>query len=141
MRARRVAATLMAVAALATGAAACGDDGDSGDAGTPPATTTAAPTTAAPATTAASSTTERTGIDDPAAGKVVFTQNCSGCHTLADAGATGAVGPNLDDLKPDYSIVGSQVAYGGGGMPSFEGKLTSQQIGDVAAYVSSVAGG
>ncbi len=25
---------------------------------------------------------------------------CDGCHTLADAGATGTVGPNLDDAKP-----------------------------------------
>ncbi len=35
---------------------------------------------------------------DAAAGKEVFSANCAGCHTLADAGAAGAVGPNLDDL-------------------------------------------
>lgn len=35
---------------------------------------------------------------DPAAGKEVFAAaGCSGCHTLADAGAAGAVGPNLSD--------------------------------------------
>src|SRR5262249_49429568 len=35
---------------------------------------------------------------DPAAGKTVFTgtAGCAGCHTLAAAGATGTVGPNLD---------------------------------------------
>jgi len=31
-------------------------------------------------------------------GKSVFASNgCGGCHTLADAGTTGGVGPNLDD--------------------------------------------
>jgi cytochrome c551/c552 len=34
---------------------------------------------------------------DANAGKAVFSSaGCSGCHTLAAAGATGAVGPNLD---------------------------------------------
>ena len=36
---------------------------------------------------------------DAAAGKVVFTDNCGGCHTLSDAGTNGTIGPNLDD-KP-----------------------------------------
>ncbi len=65
---------------------------------------------------------------------------CSGCHTLADAGATGAVGPNLDDLKPDATTVAAKVASGGGGMPSFAGQLSAADIANVAAYVSSVAG-
>jgi cytochrome c2 len=30
------------------------------------------------------------------AGKTVFKANCGGCHTLADAGTTGNVGPTLD---------------------------------------------
>jgi cytochrome c oxidase subunit II len=33
--------------------------------------------------------------------KAVFTQNCASCHTLAAAGATGTVGPNLDNLAAD----------------------------------------
>lgn len=31
------------------------------------------------------------------AGKQLFTRACGGCHTLADAGTAGAIGPNLDD--------------------------------------------
>lgn len=31
------------------------------------------------------------------AGKQLFLDSCGGCHTLADAGTTGAVGPDLDD--------------------------------------------
>jgi mono/diheme cytochrome c family protein len=76
-----------------------------------------------------------------AAGKSVFeSAGCVGCHTLADAGATGAVGPNLDDAKPDAALVKERVTNGKGVMPSFKGKLSAAQIADVAAYVSSVAG-
>src|SRR3954466_10947736 len=75
-----------------------------------------------------------------AQGKQVFTQNCKGCHTLKDAGATGSVGPNLDDLKPDKATVVRQVNNGGGQMPAFKGKLTDAQIDAVATYVSTVSG-
>jgi mono/diheme cytochrome c family protein len=74
-------------------------------------------------------------------GKQVFTSaGCSGCHTLKDAGATGNVGPNLDQLKPSESVVAHQVEVGGGAMPSFKGQLSAAQIQAVAQYVSSVAG-
>jgi mono/diheme cytochrome c family protein len=75
-----------------------------------------------------------------AQGKQVFTQNCKGCHTLKDAGATGSVGPNLDDLQPDKATVVRQVNNGGGPMPAFKGKLSDAQINAVSAYVSSAAG-
>jgi len=75
-----------------------------------------------------------------AEGKQVFTQNCKGCHTLKDAGATGSVGPNLDDLKPPKATVVTQVNNGGGPMPAFKGKLTPAQIDAVSSYVSTVAG-
>lgn len=32
-----------------------------------------------------------------AAGKELFLARCAGCHTLADAGSTSTIGPNLDD--------------------------------------------
>ncbi|HEX4746375.1 MAG TPA: hypothetical protein VFU99_05775, partial [Gaiellaceae bacterium] len=31
------------------------------------------------------------------AGKEYFVQACGGCHTLADAGTSGTIGPDLDD--------------------------------------------
>ena len=97
---------------------------DSGGSTTEPGTTTGTPATG-----------------DAAAGKEVFASaGCTACHTLSDAGATGAVGPNLDEAKPPASLVVDRVTHGKGAMPSFEGQLTEQQIQDVAAYVSSVAG-
>ena len=78
---------------------------------------------------------------DAAAGKQVFeTAGCKSCHTLKDAGATGTVGPNLDEAKPSADLVVDRVTNGKGVMPSFSGQLSAKQIADVAAYVSSVAG-
>jgi len=73
-------------------------------------------------------------------GKDIFTSNCGSCHTLADAGTSGKVGPNLDDLMPSMAIVERQVTNGGAVMPAFKGKLTPAQITAVAKYVSSAAG-
>jgi len=73
-------------------------------------------------------------------GKDIFTANCGSCHTLKDAGTSGTVGPNLDQLKPDEARVQRQVTNGGGAMPAFKGTLTPAQITAVAKYVSSVAG-
>ena len=79
---------------------------------------------------------------DPVAGKKIFTSaGCSGCHTLADAGATGTVGPNLDQAKPDYQLATGRVTLGKGVMPSFKGQLSDQQIADVASYVVTATGG
>jgi mono/diheme cytochrome c family protein len=92
-----------------------------------------------------STETETTGAaGDPVAGKEVFTSvaqpSCTSCHTLADAGATGTVGPNLDAAQPPYDLVVDRVTNGQGVMPSFSGSLSEEQIQDVAAYVSSAAG-
>jgi mono/diheme cytochrome c family protein len=98
-------------------------------------------TTTQPATTPAPSTGGGGGGGDAAAGKAVFeSAGCGSCHTLADAGTSGAVGPNLDDAKPDAALVKERVTNGKGPMPPFKGQLTDAQIADVAAYVSSVAG-
>jgi mono/diheme cytochrome c family protein len=73
-------------------------------------------------------------------GKAIFQADCSSCHTLAAAKATGTVGPNLDQLKPADATVKHQVEVGGGVMPAFKGKLTDAQIAAVATFVSSSAG-
>jgi cytochrome c553 len=79
---------------------------------------------------------------DPVAGKEVFlgAAACGSCHTLADAGTSGSIGPNLDDSQPSNELVLDRVTNGQGAMPSFSSTLSEQQIADVAAYVSSVAG-
>jgi mono/diheme cytochrome c family protein len=82
------------------------------------------------------------GEGDAAAGEDVFSSSgCGGCHTLAAAGATGNVGPNLDETQPDFALVVDRVTNGAGAMPPFKDSLSEEQIADVAAYVSENAGG
>ena len=110
---RRLLLVLLATA-LALAVAGCGGGGGNG------------------ATAAATG-----GSGDAAAGKEVFASaGCGGCHTFSAAGASGNVGPNLDDASPSFDKVVSQVTNGGGAMPSFENDLTTQQIRDLAAFVS-----
>jgi len=79
---------------------------------------------------------------DAAAGAKTFTSaGCTGCHTLAAAHATGTVGPNLDQAKPDYRLATARVTLGKGVMPSFKGRLSDQEIANVAAYVVKSTGG
>jgi cytochrome c553 len=94
------------------------------------------------ATTPEHGTTTETGgstqeaLGDAAAGEKVFASaGCGSCHTLAAAGASGAVGPNLDETKPDAELVVDRVTHGSGAMPPFAGQLSDKEIQDVAAYV------
>ena len=100
------------------------------------------PTETTPTETTPTETTPAGGAEgDATAGKEVFaTAGCASCHTLADAGATATVGPNLDEAKPSADRVVERVTNGQGVMPPFKDQLDEQQIKDVAAYVSSVAG-
>ena len=127
-----------AVIPLALGLAGCGATSGPND----PTITRPYPNTVEGTTPSTTTTTKSGGGQgDAAAGKVVFTsQGCTSCHTLKDAGATGQVGPNLDEAKPPYALVVTRVTNGMGVMPAFKGQLTGKQIQDVAAYVSSVAG-
>ena len=65
---------------------------------------------------------------------------CSGCHTLADAGASGHVGPSLDgDVDLTEAFVADRVGNGQGQMPAFAGQMSADDIAAVAAYVTHVA--
>ncbi|MEZ5100370.1 MAG: c-type cytochrome [Thermoleophilia bacterium] len=76
-----------------------------------------------------------------AAGKELFASaGCGSCHTLAAAGASGAVGPNLDETKPAPELVVDRVTNGKGAMPPFSGQLSAEEIDQIAAFVSSAAG-
>jgi cytochrome c oxidase subunit 2 len=101
-----------------------------------------------------------------ATGKAVFTGSggCASCHTLAAAGATGTIGPNLDQrLRSDCQNAASKrirgatleecimtaitkpyaylpAGYSAGVMPStFAQTLSSTQIQGLVKFLSSVA--
>jgi cbb3-type cytochrome c oxidase subunit III len=101
---------------------------------------------------------------DPQNGQKLFTQHCAACHTLAAAGTTGTIGPNLDNAfagirKEGYpqstieNVVLDQIRLGSGPIATYttNKKFTPQtpmpanivkgeDAIDVAAYVASVAG-
>jgi cytochrome c oxidase subunit 2 len=114
------------------------------------------------AASAPGATTSTTGAGAPTSGaaapatvdaKALFSSaGCSGCHTLADAGANGAVGPNLDKTlkgkSADFirtSIVkpNAQIAPGfqAGIMPqTFGSTLKPAEIDALVTYLGKVAG-
>jgi len=114
--------------AIGVGVAACGDDETD--------TTTTEETTTETTTTDETTTEETT----TAAGQEVFIGNCGSCHTLSDAGTTGAIGPNLDETTLEVASIEAQVRNGGGGMPAFQDQLTDEEIAAVAAYVAESSG-
>jgi mono/diheme cytochrome c family protein len=93
---------------------------------------------------------------DTARGRNLFVQNCGVCHTLAEAGTTAQIGPNLDDAfaaaresgqnsDTIEGIVKAQVENprpeNGDPAVSMPSDIVSgQDLDDVIAYVGSVAG-
>jgi mono/diheme cytochrome c family protein len=139
---RRTALALVALV-LAVGLAAAGCGGEEEASPTPDTVTgTTTEQTTTEETTTETTTDEGPAEGDPAAGKDIFlgTSGCGTCHTLADAGTSGTVGPNLDDAQPSFDLVVDRVTNGLGGMPPFSSTLSEEDIQNVAAYVSSVAG-
>ncbi len=94
-----------------------------------------------PASAAGTGTTTTTTTADP--GAAVFqSSGCSGCHTLAAAGAAGTVGPNFDQVKPTEARVKEIVTNGvaGTAMQSYKSQLTAKQIDDLSKYIAENAG-
>jgi outer membrane protein assembly factor BamB len=136
--------TLITVASFASGAGQKAEvvayslSAPSGSTGTQ--TSGATTTSSSTSTAAAAGGGSSAAVSVKAGMKVFDTAGCATCHTLAAAGSTGTVGPNLDQLKPSDSAVVTQVTNGGGGMPAFGSTLSKSQIQSVALFVSSVAG-
>lgn len=81
--------------------------------------------------------------------RALFSDRCSGCHRLADAGASGRIGPDLDAVLPGVtaakireSIVDpnaeSTPGFPSGRMPSFAGELSPQQLNELVDYLKAV---
>jgi mono/diheme cytochrome c family protein len=97
-----------------------------------------------------------TSTADPTRGRVLFVQKCGVCHTLAQAGTTAQIGPNLDDAFASARAAGETGATVEGivkaqvefprpsnsdpavSMP--KDVVSGQDLEDVAAYVGLYAG-
>lgn len=77
---------------------------------------------------------------DMGKGRQMFLQgtqpNCALCHTLKDAQAAGAIGPDLDELKPDADRVAKAIRQGIGVMPAFT-SLSDAEVKLLSEYVAA----
>jgi mono/diheme cytochrome c family protein len=97
------------------------------------------------------------GTSDTARGRQLFVTNCGTCHTLAQAGTSATIGPDLDAAFADArasgmdsdTIEGVVKAQVESPRPSVSSRpevsmpahiVEGQDLDDVAAYVASVAG-
>ena len=99
------------------------------------------------------------GLAQAKSGEQIFTAaGCAGCHTFAPAGSNANIGPSLDDLanaagnrepgtsgedyiresliQPDAFLVEGF----GNAMPSYEGRLTDQQLQALVDYLLQTGG-
>jgi mono/diheme cytochrome c family protein len=105
--------------------------------------------------TTGTSTTPAPPAGNAAAGKAIFAaQGCVSCHTFKPAGATGKVGPDLDNLARDaqkanqgsleqytFTSIENPEAYivpgfPKGVMPNFGQTLSRKQIADLVAFLT-----
>jgi cytochrome c oxidase subunit II len=90
---------------------------------TPASSATSTP----PPTSGGGSTGGSGGGGDAAAGKAVFASNgCGSCHTLAVAGASGTIGPDLGKISADATKAGMPLTA-----------FIKQSITDPAAFTAS----
>jgi mono/diheme cytochrome c family protein len=82
-----------------------------------------------------------------------FATNCGGCHTLSQAGTTGTVGPNLDQVLPGQSPMNIsqditdpnaviEPGFPAGVMPqNYRTTLTPPQLQQLVQYLIQAVGG
>jgi cytochrome c551/c552 len=110
-----------------------------------------------PPTSGGGGSTGGSGGGNAAAGKAVFASNgCGACHTLAVAGASGTIGPDLGKIAADATKAGMPLpafiqqsitdpaAFTASGGPwatpmptTFGSSLSSSQIADLVALIVS----
>ena len=153
-----IIAALLIVGML-TAVATLGESHHFGAEGGEPAATEASPTvsTTPSGTETSGGGNTQAAEGDPAAGKEIFTTSaqppCASCHTLQEAGASGTVGPNLDDVlkgkdaafihqsivDPDAVIASGFTA---GIMPkTYPQQLDEKQLADLVAFLEQAVNG
>jgi len=138
-----LACLLIALVTVAL-AAGCGNSGRS-DSGLGSGSTSAAASTTSGESTASGEEERRVVPVRPvkqdrfAFARARFVELCAGCHTLADAGATGRRF-NLDHGGgTDETHVRATIAGGEPGMPAWRDTLSPREFEELVAYITTVA--
>jgi cytochrome c oxidase subunit 2 len=115
-----------------------------------PGETTPEPPPPPTTTTTGTMTTTEQPPGSAAAGRAVFTSaGCGGCHTFGPAGASGSVGPDLDEALQgkDAEFIRQSIVdpnaeitqgFSAGVMPqNFGQELSPKQLDDLVAFLMS----
>jgi len=85
------------------------------------------------------------GSDQYAAGKQVFQKNCARCHRIGGGSGMRGRGPDLSTIGRNHDadwlmayIRNSKAQKPDSRMPSFEGKISDEEIRTVAVYLASL---
>ncbi|MDA0265402.1 MAG: c-type cytochrome [Cyanobacteria bacterium] len=80
---------------------------------------------------------------DAGNGAQIFSNNCAACHqgggNFVNAAKTLKIADLTANGKDSVEAIKAQVTNGAGAMPTFVGRLTDQDIEDVATYVLAQA--
>jgi mono/diheme cytochrome c family protein len=145
------------VVGMLTAVATLGEAHHFGAEGAEPGVTGEAPSASTPSGTEAGTGGTQAVEGDPAAGKQLFTAGaqppCASCHTLQEAGASGTVGPNLDDVLKGkdaafvhQSIVDPDAEIASGFQPgimpkTYPQQLDEKQLADLVAFLEQSVNG
>jgi mono/diheme cytochrome c family protein len=151
-----IIAALLIVGML-TAVATLGESHHFGAEGGGPGVTGEAPGASTPSATESGTGSTQAVEGDPAAGKQLFTAGaqppCASCHTLQEAGASGTVGPNLDDVLKGkdaafvhQSIVDPDAVIASGFQPgimpkTYPQQLDEKQLADLIAFLEQSVNG
>ena len=119
---KRKIAMFVSAAALTIALTACG-----GGKSASPSPSASAPTGASPSPAATTTAANAESI---------YKQNCVSCH---GADLSGKMGPNLQKVggKLDKDKIAAKIQNGGGGMPSYKGKLKDDEIQALGDWLSA----
>ena len=145
------------IVGMLTAVATLGESHHFGAEGGEPGATEEAPSGSTPSATESGTGSTQAVEGDPAAGKQLFAAGpqppCASCHTLQEAGASGTVGPNLDDVLKGkdaafvhQSIVDPDAEIASGFQPgimpkTYPQQLDEKQLADLVAFLEQSVNG
>lgn len=126
---------LLVLSALVIALAACGGSKDSGSASPSPTQTQTPAETQAPDTGAAGGGTAVNAEE----AQSVYQSNCMACHA---ADLSGGMGPALKDIgaRMSQDQIAGIITNGQGRMPGFSGRLSDDQVNNLAAWLATQKG-
>lgn len=126
---------LLVLSAILIALSACGGSKDNGNASPAPTQSQTPAESQAPADTGAAGG----GAVNAEEAQSVYQSNCMACHA---ADLSGGMGPGLKDIgaRMSQDQIAGIIANGQGRMPAFSGRLSDDQVNNLAAWLATQKG-